>query len=96
MSAFANDESPVQPQHSSHLDSLLSKLRPFQREAFDFAVHGICESTKAASSKRNKRGAAAKRPNNNNNNDTAECAADGPVAGAGTGRILLGDEMGLG
>ncbi len=56
---------------SPHLDSLLSKLRPFQRSAFEFAVHG-----------------------EKRNSDDSRCHRQ--VAGAGTGRILLGDEMGLG
>lgn len=56
---------------SPHLDSLLSKLRPFQRSAFEFAVHG------------------------EKRNSGSRCQRQA-VAGAGTGRILLGDEMGLG
>jgi hypothetical protein len=54
-----------------HLDSLLSKLRPFQRSAFEFAVHG------------------------EKRNSGSRCQRQA-LAGAGTGRILLGDEMGLG
>ena len=66
---------------SPHLDMLLAKLRPFQRSAFEFAVYGT-EDNKAAHSKQ-------KRNCNN-------YGAPKQVAGAGTGRILLGDEMGLG
>ena len=35
-----NVPTTLRPQ-SSHLKTLLSKLRPFQRKAFDFAVHGV-------------------------------------------------------
>ena len=66
---------------SPHLDTLLSKLRPFQRSAFEFAVYGTEENKSAHSKqKRNYVGAPTQKQ----------------VAGAGTGRILLGDEMGLG
>ena len=64
---------------SPYLDTLLSKLRPFQRSAFEFAVYGTTEEDNLKSKK-------------NYNN----YGAPKQVAGAGTGRILLGDEMGLG
>jgi SWI/SNF-related matrix-associated actin-dependent regulator 1 of chromatin subfamily A len=65
-----------------HLNTLLSKLRPFQRKAFDFAVNGVIPEEE---NKRQK-----KRPPHNTSGQQNH------VAGAGTGRILLGDEMGLG
>ena len=74
---------------SPHLDTLLSKLRPFQRSAFEFAVHGTIPSDEKQSSNKkaayHERGKYYGAPQQQNN-----------VAGAGTGRILLGDEMGLG
>jgi hypothetical protein len=78
----ANNDVTDDTPHSPQLASLLSKLRPFQREAFDFAVHG------ASCQNGNQTGASGKR--------YALPSDDGSVAGAGTGRILLGDEMGLG
>jgi len=68
---------------SPHLDTLLSKLRPFQRSAFEFAVYGK-EEDKAAHSKQKR------------NYSNVGAPTQKQVAGAGTGRILLGDEMGLG
>lgn len=67
-------------QDHQHLNTLLKKLRPFQQRAFDFAVHG----TPIISDEDNKK--HQKRAHINSHH----------VAGAGTGRILLGDEMGLG
>ena len=67
---------------SPHLDTLLSKLRPFQRSAFEFAVYGT--EDKAAHSKQKR------------NYSYVGAPSQKQVAGAGTGRILLGDEMGLG
>ena len=68
---------------SPHLDTLLSKLRPFQRSAFEFAVYGT--EDKAAHSKQKRNYSYVGAPSQIKQ-----------VAGAGTGRILLGDEMGLG
>lgn len=83
---------------SPHLNSLLSKLRPFQRKAVDFAVNGIllsdddnCSNNGYAKSAFS----AAKRYTNKSDAGPTS-PAEGSVAGAGTGRILLGDEMGLG
>ena len=67
---------------SPHLDTLLAKLRPFQRSAFEFAVYGT--EDKAAHSKQRR------------NYGYVGAPSQKQVAGAGTGRILLGDEMGLG
>lgn len=76
---------------SPHLGSLLAKLRPFQRSAFEFAVSGAADPSGKPSAKRNK--------------NYAEASSDGwvtksksprQIAGAGTGRLLIGDEMGLG
>ena len=69
---------------SPHLDVLLSKLRPFQRSAFEFAVYGKEEDKSAAHSKQKR------------NYSYVGAPTQKQVAGAGTGRILLGDEMGLG
>jgi len=70
---------------SPHLDTLLSKLRPFQRSAFEFAVYGNTEEDKSAAHSKSKRNYYEGAPSHIKQ-----------VAGAGTGRILLGDEMGLG
>ena len=88
---------------SPHLNSLLSKLRPFQRAGFEFAVHGTVPSdeggnngTKTSGSKQ---AAYAKRQSDKRGKKRRGDEAEGiaqAVAGAGTGRILLGDEMGLG
>ena len=69
---------------SPHLDSLLAKLRPFQRTAFEFAVHGDEKRSEGSN------------PSATYNNIHSHSRGRRPVAGAGTGRILLGDEMGLG
>jgi hypothetical protein len=68
-------------QHTPELESLLSKLRPFQRAAFDFAVHGIPIDGNGDIGRRQ-----------------FKQQHDGHIgiAGSGTGRLLLGDEMGLG
>ena len=81
------------PHQSPNLSALLSKLRPFQRTAFEFAVQGTLTSddnggTKCEKSS-NKAAAYAKRGDEKQRGSKQ-------VAGAGTGRILLGDEMGLG
>lgn len=87
---------------SPHINSLLSKLRPFQRDAFYFAVHGIQPSdTKNDGAGSNKKVAYAKRKSNamyNNRGKQGSSNQNGSDqqiagAGAGTGRILLGDEM---
>lgn len=71
--------SEAQQDHQNHLNTLLSKLRPFQRKAFDFAVNGVIPDED---------GKRQKTPRHSGHQNH--------VAGAGTGRILLGDEMGLG
>lgn len=70
-------------QHTPELESLLSKLRPFQRAAFDFAVHGVAITGGDGDRRR------YKQPSHLMENN-------GSIAGSGTGRLLLGDEMGLG
>ena len=70
---------------NEHLNTLLNKLRPFQRKAFDFAVHGILPDEDGAQKKRIPINSASVAGQHHKN-----------VAGAGTGRILLADEMGLG
>ena len=81
---------------SPHLDTLLSKLRPFQRSAFEFAVYGTDLSDgngkKGTAYAKQKNGACeeAGAPYYNSQQQQQQ------VAGAGTGRLLLGDEMGLG
>lgn len=74
---------------SPHLDTLLSKLRPFQRSAFEFAVYGTIPSDDKQSS--NKKAAYHER-----GKKYGAPQQENMIAGAGTGRILLGDEMGLG
>jgi SWI/SNF-related matrix-associated actin-dependent regulator 1 of chromatin subfamily A len=77
-------------QHENeHLKTLLNKLRPFQRKAFDFAVHGILPDDNGED------GAQKKRPSINSASVSGQHHKNN-VAGAGTGRILLADEMGLG
>jgi len=82
------------PQQSSSLSALLSKLRPFQRTAFEFAVHGTLPSETdhddKNSTNRSTKSPHAKRWDGKQKGGTKK------VAGAGTGRLLLGDEMGLG
>ena len=84
---------------SPHLDTLLSKLRPFQRSAFEFAVYGTDLSDgngkKGADYAKRKNGACdiAGAPYYNSQQQQQQ---QQQVAGAGTGRLLLGDEMGLG
>ncbi|KAL3804483.1 hypothetical protein HJC23_002522 [Cyclotella cryptica] len=81
-------EQQEEHRNSSHLESLLSQLRPFQRAAFEFAVHGVSPDN-----------SSAKRHNKSTrfcNSSQQDLMSSESVAGAGTGRILLGDEMGLG
>lgn len=66
-----------------HLDTLLLKLRPFQRSAYEFAVHGTHDG-------------GAEDDMSDGGKKAATAVKSGGAAGAGTGRILLGDEMGLG
>ena len=75
---------------SPHLESLLAKLRPFQRWAFEFAVSGADPSGKP-SAKRNKNYAG-----DSSDGWVTKSKAPRQIAGAGTGRLLIGDEMGLG
>ena len=84
---MAEDDTHGNPQ-SPHLNTLLSKLRPFQRTAFEFAVHGTLPSD--GKDVGNRAAVHAKRGDGDGKKDSTQ------VAGAGTGRILLGDEMGLG
>jgi len=74
-------KTPEDQQDHPHLNTLLNKLRPFQRKAFDFAVNGVIPDEE------NKQ---EKRPPNPSGHQPTH------VAGAGTGRLLVGDEMGLG
>ena len=69
-----NEFAASRPSSCTHLDTLLSKLRPFQRSAFVFATTVQPPSLDKCGGK----------------------VISTAVAGAGTGRILLGDEMGLG
>ena len=87
----ANEDS-----NTPQLDSLLSKLRPFQRAAFDFAVRDIPLDDGRADDKRTYRTKIGAERYNTNNHHDGEPSHRESVAGAGTGRILLGDEMGLG
>ena len=64
----------------------MNKLRPFQRKAFEFAVHGILPDDNDEDGAQKKRQPIDIAGQHHKNN----------VAGAGTGRILLADEMGLG
>lgn len=71
-------------QVSPNLQCILGKLRPFQREAFDFAVHG----------KSYPRQFANDNENDKKRYDETSVAIDPTLIGKG--RILLADEMGLG
>ncbi|KAL7452364.1 hypothetical protein ACHAWC_004087, partial [Mediolabrus comicus] len=79
----------LQHENSEHLRTLLNKLRPFQKKAFDFAVHGILPDDNGED------GAQRKRPPIDSTSVSGQHHKNN-VAGAGTGRILLADEMGLG
>lgn len=79
---------PVQvARDSSALEHILEKLRPFQREAFDFATKGTTYSRQWAS---------------DDDDDDADYDSQKPQTKPldqdliGKGRILLADEMGLG
>lgn len=76
-------QTPKEQQDNQHLNTLLKKLRPFQRKAFDFAVNGIHNSD----DDHNKQQNPQTKPSGHRS---------ASVAGAGTGRILCADEMGLG
>jgi SWI/SNF-related matrix-associated actin-dependent regulator 1 of chromatin subfamily A len=66
------------------LSRLLGQLRPFQREAYEFATQGTI-STRQSSS------------DNDNDNDKKDNSSHNPDLNLlGKGRILLADEMGLG
>lgn len=103
MSAGATQPTFANGDNSPQLDSLLSKLRPFQRAAFDFAVCGIPLEDETCRAKQKCKNRAVGSNNDNgtkryhqSNANEADQPNRQPVAGAGTGRILLGDEMGLG
>lgn len=93
-----NDDDDDDDAQNPHLSRLLKQLRPFQREAYDYATKGIVSSRQFHVSKIPER----KRKNhkyksnddddeeNNNNNNTPEHFK--PL----NGRLLLADEMGLG
>jgi hypothetical protein len=92
------DAASVPSSSRRHLDSLLSKLRPFQRSAYEFAVGGVLPnvdggggdgggSTKCSRSKENLA------VNNDGGGGVERLRSGGRVAGAGTGRILVGDEV---
>lgn len=66
--------------NSNQLKTLLEKLRPFQREAFEFATSTKLIKSKSKPSSRNKK-------NTKKNNDVV---SDGDDC---RGRILLADEM---
>jgi hypothetical protein len=67
---------------SEELKTLLPKLRPFQKEAFLFATQGTVSKRLRQTSSSNSKG------------DDPEFTCDPSLLGKG--RILLGDEMGLG
>lgn len=85
-------------QHTPELTLLLSKLRPFQRAAFDFAVNGILSNDYNSVSWKGMDGTVGGREKceKANYSEITKSENNGTIAGAGTGRILLGDEMGLG
>lgn len=102
---LSGEESPLEREEmdNPHLEPLLQKLRPFQREAYDFATKGSVYSRQwardvgASSSARkgNKRKREAKdQPINDSDNDDDNFEFDDQYLGKG--RILLADEMGLG
>ena len=77
------------------LQTLLTKLRPFQREAFEFATQGIIpkrECTSWHKSSSSASSSSTKKKKESSNNDSFRF--DRSVLGKG--RILLADEMGLG
>ncbi len=84
-----------------HLSRLLKQLRPFQREAYDYATKGIVSSRQfhvpknPESKKRKNKKYSKSQPddNNNNNNDNENKSEDFKPL---NGRLLLADEMGLG
>lgn len=78
------------------LESLLSKLRPFQRKAYDFAVHGIRLADDADGGEGSVENEKSHKNSVCNGRQTVGSSDGKQFAGAGTGRILLGDEMGLG
>jgi len=95
---------PTRPQPNDQADPILahvlSQLRPFQREAFDFCVHGkvappraqqqpSSSTTKAGVPSGVERTPSAAASGNTSTHDTDSLA----LAGAGTGRILLADEV---
>ena len=71
------------------LSRLLKQLRPFQREAYDYATKGIDNSRQCHTTNNN-----AKNKNDRNNNNSTVQNIDKKIAM--NGRLLLADEMGLG
>ena len=91
---------PVHITHTPELELLLSKLRPFQRAAFDFAVHGVSIEEKDGNKKYSSRGddrrytkPSCNRSLQKEGSIVRELEKSVSIAGAGTGRILLGDEV---
>jgi SNF2 family DNA or RNA helicase len=75
---------PVTANDSSALEHILEKLRPFQREAFDFATKGTTYRRQWESDDVSRTGKHQTESVDENSNLI------------GKGRILLADEMGLG
>ena len=77
---------------TSLFEDILPKLRPFQREALEFATKG----TPYRRFHKNNQGSKEREAGQKNNKDeTKNCSFEEPSL-LGKGRILLADEMGLG
>jgi SNF2 family DNA or RNA helicase len=85
------------------LQQLLKQLRPFQREAYDFATRGIV-SDRQFNKTSTEVGSSSSSSNNNNNNSnkpenksrSSSTSSSEVLLPKNEGRILLADEMGLG
>ena len=83
--ANANDDT-----NNPELLRLLKQLRPFQREAYDYATKGIVNSRQCRTANNN----ANDKNGRNKNNTTSTVEKNKKITM--NGRLLLADEMGLG
>lgn len=82
---MTNSESNTNP----HLDRILNSLRPFQREAYSFAVHGSVAGRQWSPSIRTNSSCG-------NSSETNDVKTGYGTEFLGKGRLLICDEMGLG
>lgn len=100
LAAVSSNRDDAKENNNPHLERLLKQLRPFQREAYDYATKGIVSSRqfhvpKHVESKKYKRRNKSDKDAEQKTNKTADKKMDEKPVKL-NGRLLLADEMGLG